>query len=66
MSDRYVLIPDGNVSIALTPTEWAVVLDALEKVHSDRTNGYSPMSKAALYRSVRKFQEATEQLKDGK
>lgn len=63
MPDRYVLIQDGNVSIELSPTEWAVVLDVLEKAHSDRANGYSPISKAALYRSVRKFQDAAQQVR---
>ena len=64
MPDRYVRIREGNVSIELAPTEWSVVLDALEKAHSDKNNGYSPVSKAALYRSVRKFQEAAQQLRE--
>lgn len=61
---RYVLVPDGQVSIELTPDEWAVALDALEKAHADRVNnGYSPPNKAALYRAARKFAEASEQLR---
>ena len=60
---RYVLIGDGQVSIELTPDEWAVALDALEKKHSDRDNGYSPANKGALYRIVRKFTEAASQLR---
>lgn len=63
MPGRYVLIQDGAVSIELTPPEWAVALDALEKSHSNAENGYSPASRGALYRTMRKFQEAAEQLK---
>jgi hypothetical protein len=60
---RYVLIQDNQVSIVLAPDEWAVTLDALEKAHSNRDNGYSPENKGALYRSVRKFTDAAEQLR---
>jgi hypothetical protein len=59
---RYVLVPDDSVIVPLTPQEWAVALDALEKVHSDRDNGYSPVSKTSLYRVVRKFAEAANQI----
>jgi hypothetical protein len=52
------------VALALTPDEWAVSLDALEKAHSDRDNGYSPANKGALYRSVRKFLDVADQLRD--
>jgi hypothetical protein len=63
--DRYVRIREGNVSLELAPTEWAVVLDAIEKTRSNIENGYSPSEKAALYRSVQKFQKAAEQLRRG-
>lgn len=60
---RYVLIQDNQVSIALAPDEWAVALDALKRAHSDKDNGYSRDNKGALYRSVRKFTDAAEQLR---
>ena len=59
---RYVLVPDNAIIVPLTPDEWAVALDALEKAHSDRDNGYSRASKGALFRVVRKFAEAANQI----
>lgn len=69
---RYVLIPDGQVVIELTPDEWAIALDALEKAHADRTGviaaatgtpPYSPSNRGALYRVVRKLNDAASQLR---
>lgn len=63
MPGRYVKIGDESVSIELSPDEWAVALDALQRVQVDRDNPYSPWNRAALSRTVRKLTDAASQLK---
>lgn len=53
---------DENVLIELAPNEWAVALDALERVQADYGNGYSAHMRQALARAVRKVQDARDQL----
>lgn len=53
---------DENVLIELAPNEWAVALDALERVQADYGNGYSAAMRQALARAVRKVQDARDQL----
>lgn len=63
MSGRYVKVADDGVCIELTPDEWAVALDALERVQADQSNGYSPWNRGALTRTVRKLTAAAVQLR---
>lgn len=53
---------DENVLIELTPQEWAVACDALERVQGDYGRGYSRTMDQALSRVVRKLGEAREDL----
>lgn len=63
MSGRYVKVAEDGVLVELTPDEWAVALDALERAQADRGNGYSPANRSALTRAVRKFGDAAGQLR---
>lgn len=59
---RYVEVGDKQVIIMLAPDEWAVALDALQRVQVDRDNPYSLHNRAALTRAVTKFDDAAAQL----
>ena len=60
---RYVEIADSQICIALSPDEWAVALDALNRVQVDRGNPYSPNNRSALTRAITKLDNASEQLR---